>query len=197
MNLGDLDVEELKHLALRAMRTARDEDALRLLKAALALEPRNIELLYLLATVHSNIGMEDRAIAELTQILAVEPDLVNGRFQLGLLHFTKRQFQQAASVWVPLIETLDPEHPFRLFAEGLTHVGHDRLAEGVPYLERGIELSSSDPLKEDMARVVAECRRYLEASGGVNPSPSASDARRATTGSQHVLLSGYGKTLNS
>lgn len=195
MNTNNFDVEEMKHLALRAMRNERDEDALRLLKAALALEPKNTELLYLLATLHSNIGMEDRAIAELTQVLAVAPDLINGRFQLGLLHFTKRNFPQAAVIWAPLIKALEPNNPLRLFAEGLTMVGDNRLAEAVPMLERGIELSSSRPLNEDMARVVAECRRYLESSGGVNP--AASETERSTRSAQHVLLSGYGKTLNS
>lgn len=197
MNPTAFDAEELKHLALKAMRTDREEDALRLIKAALALEPDNTDLLYLLATLHSNLGMVDRAIVELTQVLAGAPELINGRFQLGLLHFTKRQFQQAATVWVPLIEALDSNDALRVLAEGLTLVGNDKLAEAVPILERGIGLSTNQALNEDMGRIVAECRRYLASTGGANPSPQAADAKRGAKATQHVLLSGYGKPLNS
>src|SRR6185295_9745841 len=97
------DSEELKHLALKAMHASRDEDALRLLKDAVAQAPKNGELLYLLGMAYSNIGMVERAIAELTQALALAPDLINARFQLGLLYFTRRNFEKSEAAWQPLL----------------------------------------------------------------------------------------------
>jgi Flp pilus assembly protein TadD len=72
-SLSVFDVEELKYLALKAMRTDRDEDAIRLLKDAMARAPKSGELLYLLGMAHSNLGMTDRAIEEITQALAWAP----------------------------------------------------------------------------------------------------------------------------
>jgi len=94
------EAEELKHLALKAMGTDRDEDAIRLLKGALEQAPQNGELLYLLGMAHSNIGMVDRAIEEITRALTLAPQLINARFQLGLLLFTRREFAASEAVCI-------------------------------------------------------------------------------------------------
>ncbi len=192
MDTSNFDVDELKHLALKAMRADREEDALRLIKAARAQAPEDSELFYLLAMVHSNLGMVDRAIGELTQVLAIAPELINCRFQLGLLHFTRREFEQSQAVWKPLIATLAQDDPLRLLATGLTCVGNHQLEEGIPFLERGISLSSNQPLNEEMARIVAECRRYLAEAGSMGIMSSREVKRPAST-AEHVLLSGYNR----
>jgi tetratricopeptide (TPR) repeat protein len=186
------DIEELKHLAIKAMRTDRDEDALRLLKVALAQTPRDPELLYLLGTAHSNLGMTERAIEELDEVLALAPKLINCRFQLGLLHFTQRNFERAESVWAPLVSGLGEDDPLRVFAAGLTEICDDRFEEAIPLLERGIGLSDNKRLTEDMARIVAECRRHLAATGAASGNSGPVTARNAGS-TQHVLLSGYRK----
>ncbi len=177
-----LDVEELKHIALKAMRAGRDEDALRWLKDAVAQAPANGEVLYLLGMTHSNLGMIDRAVAELTQALALAPRLHNARFQLGLLHFTGRAFEQSEAAWKPLLEVLQDDDPLRIFAIGLTQVGHDDLAGAIATIERGIALCNNEHLNADMGRIVAEARRYLA---------DADDRDAGEPASQHVLLSGY------
>jgi len=186
------DAEELKHLAIKAMRTDREEDALRLIKTALTHKPQDRELLYLLGMAHSNLGMTGRAIEELSQVLALAPELTNCRFQLGLLHFTQRNFQEAESVWAPLFPALDEDDPLRVFAAGLTLVCNDRLEEAIPVLEHGIGLSGNASLSEDMGRIVSECRRHL-AQTSVATGKSGTEPERGTTSTQHVLLSGYRK----
>src|SRR3954447_15130099 len=128
------DTEELKHLAIKAMRSERDEDALRLLKAALAKTPRDPDLLYLLGMAHSNLGMTDRAIEELDEVLALAPQLINCRFQLGLLHFTQRNFKRAEAVWAPLLSALEEDDPLCAFSAGLTQSWNDRFEEAIPLL---------------------------------------------------------------
>jgi tetratricopeptide (TPR) repeat protein len=186
------DVEELKHLAIKAMRTDREEDALRLIKAALAKTPRDPEILYLLATAHSNLGMTERAIEELDEALALAPKLVNCRFQLGLLHFTQRSFKLAESAWAPLIPALSEDDPLRIFAAGLTEICNNRFEQAIPVLERGIGLSDNQSLNEDMGRVVTECRRHLAETGAATGN-SASATPVGASSTQHVLLSGYRK----
>ena len=186
MDTSNFDVDELKHLALKAMRADREEDALRLIKAALAQAPQNEELLYLLAMAHSNLGMVDRAVEELSQVLAIAPGLVNGRFQLGLLHFTRREFKQSESVWKPLIATLEEQSPLRHFAIGLTKVCNGQLQEAIPILERGISLCANAELNADMGRIAADCRRALAGAAA-----KRTEAKDASASSQHVLLSQY------
>src|SRR5262249_47474207 len=101
-----LDVDELKYLALKAMKSNKDEEAIRLLKEANALSPDNAELIYLLGAMHAQIGMVPRAIEEIAGALALAPDLHGARFQLGLLYFSSRDFTRAKGVWAPLIEKL-------------------------------------------------------------------------------------------
>jgi len=183
------DVEELKHLALKAMRAGNDEDALRLLKDAVARAPENGELLYLLGMVHSNMGMVDRAIDEITRGLALTPNLLNARFQLGLLHFTGRDFEKSEAAWKPLLGMLPEHDPLRTFSIGLTQVGHNDLEGAIATLERGIALCNNESLNADMGRIVTQARRYLAESGNRDDGKPGAAASEPTT--QHVLLSGY------
>src|SRR5688572_4606272 len=159
------DLDELKHLALKAMRSDRDEEALRLLKDAVALAPKNGELLYLLGMAHSNLGMVDRAIDEITRALTLTPNLINARFQLGLLYFTGRDFESSEATWKPLLDVLPADDPLRIFSIGLTQVGHDDLTGAIGTIEHGLALCRNENLNEDMRRIVIEAKRYLAESG--------------------------------
>ena len=185
------DAEELKHLALKAMRTDRDEDAIRLLKEAITQAPNNGELLYLLGMAHSNLGMADRALLEITQALALAPELINARFQLGLLHFTRREFDASEAVWMPLLAALADDDPLRVFASGLTKVGHDDLQGAIVTLEHGIGLCRNEHLNEDMRRVVLQAQRFLADPKNSHQGEPNEVADKPAQSAPHVLLSGY------
>src|SRR5690349_6651155 len=84
---GQLDAEELLHLALQAMEQERYEDAMSRLKRGLVLEPRNGLMHHLLGAIYAQLGMIDRAVEEMTQAVTFAPEMHIARFQLGLLHF--------------------------------------------------------------------------------------------------------------
>ena len=184
------DIEELKFLAIKAMRADRDEDAIRLLKDAVAQAPENGELLYLLGMAHSNVAMVDRAVGELTLALALAPNLINARFQLGLLLFTGRDFDKSAAVWQPLLGALAQDDPLRIFSIGLTQVGKNDLQAAIVTLEGGIAVCRNEDLNEDMRNIVVEAQRYLAEAGNLGDTKSAADEPTQ----QHVLLSGYSQS---
>src|ERR1043165_7102337 len=101
---GQLDAEELMHLALGAMERDRDDEALAYLKRAIALAPDSGLLHHLLGALYAEPGMIDRAIFEMTQAITHVPQLKMARFQLGLLHFTSGDLESAENVWAPLGE---------------------------------------------------------------------------------------------
>lgn len=184
-----LEVEELKHLALKAMNGNKDEDAIRFLKQAIALAPERGELHYLLGAMHAQIGMLERAIEEVTRATALAPDLHAARFQLGLLHFSSRDFEQAKQTWKPLLDSLEEDDPLRLFAAGLIELGYDRFEDCIAMLRRGIALCASEALNADMRRVITEAEKALAGQVAAAGAPSSMLASSAEP--QHILLAGY------
>ena len=182
---GQLDGEELMHLALKAMKEDRDEDAITCLKRALILEPESGVLHHLLGATYAQIGMIDRAIEEMTEAVQLAPELTMCRFQLGLLHFTSGSVPTAEEVWAPLAE-LPPEAPLALFRSGLLHLAVDEFAPCIADLRRGVELNTEHPsLNRDMGLVIDMAAAALREGDAATTEPAPVDYGR------HVLLSGY------
>jgi len=183
---GQLDAEELTYLALQAMEQNRDEDAINCLKRGLALEPRNGILHHLLGAMYAQLGMIERAIAEMTLATECAPALHMARFQLGLLHFTSGDPQAADDAWQPLAE-LAEDNPLFLFRAGLLHLACDEFPEAVDLLRRGLAVNTEHPsLSHDMQMLVEMAEQAIaEAGAAAEPAAPAADPGR------HVLLSGY------
>jgi tetratricopeptide (TPR) repeat protein len=190
-----LDAEELQHLALKAMEADQNDAAISFLKRALTLAPEDGELYYMLGAVHAEIGMHKRAAEEIAHGLTLAPNLHPASFQLGLLHLTNGDFEQAKLAWQPLSQ-LESDHPLRVFAQGLTHLGNDEFKECIEELQRGIAVCGNDTLNNDMRRVIQEAQTALAAQGSeaqaaVTPTGRAAASKLQHNNSQHVLLAGY------
>jgi Flp pilus assembly protein TadD len=185
---GDLDAEELLHLALKAMEDERDAEAIGLLKRGLALDPEDGRLHYLLGALHAQIGMYERAIGELQRAVQLAPQIDMAHFQLGLLQLTSGDVDDARASWSAL-DPLDAEHPLSLFRAGMLALVEDDFDTCIDMLRRGIELNAEhDSLSRDMARVIetAEAARAERAQA-----EAAAPASADTTDAQHILLAGY------
>jgi len=186
---GQLDAEELMHLALGAMERDRDDEALGYLKRALVLAPDSGLLHHLLGAMYAELGMIDRAIQEMTLAITYGPHLRMARFQLGLLHFTSGNLPSAEEVWAPLAE-LPEEDPLRLFRSGLLSLARDDFAACVADLRRGLETNTEHPsLNHDIEMLVAMAEQAMNEQAGT-PAEAAAEMPAAGSG-QHVLLSGY------
>lgn len=180
-----LDAEELLSLATRAIDRRDPEAALVYLKRLLELSPDDGHALYLLGAVHAEIGMVERAIAEMTRAVEREPGLAIARFQLGMLLVLDGPPERAYEAWRPLA-ALGPDDPLVLFTRGMEHFIHDRYAEAVADLSRGIEQNADNPaLNRDMAKILQGAQEALAEEGG-----AASD-RGATGPAGRRLLDAY------
>ncbi|MFL6712461.1 MAG: tetratricopeptide repeat protein [Sulfurifustis sp.] len=185
-----LDSQELLHLALDASRRHKHEDAITLLKRALAIAPDDARLHYLLGAEHAQIGLYDRAAEEMQNAVHLDPKLETAHFQLGLLHVTSGRVEQAAEAWKPL-DKLGPDHPLYLFKTGLLHLSKDEFSECERNLRRGIGANKANPaLNNDMQRILREIEN--QAPGEKSETSAAAEiSRPKTTTPKHVLLSAY------
>jgi len=191
---GELDAQELMFLALRAMEQDRDDDAIRMLKQALLLEPESGILHHLLGAMYAQIGMIDRAVEEMTQACAYNPQLDMARFQLGMLHFTSANIDAATAAWAPLLERPEDD-PLWLFVSGLERLARDEFEVSIDLLSRGLERNTEHPsLNSDMQMVREMAQQALaerRAGGTAGSAAAAASADAPADAGKHVLLSGY------
>jgi tetratricopeptide (TPR) repeat protein len=183
-----LDAEELFHLAVAASDRNDAASAIDLLKQAIEADPTAAKAHYLLGAEHAQIGLFDRAIADMSKAVELDSELDAARFQLGLLQLTSRQPQAAEATWQPL-ERLGDEHFYVLFKSGLLALARDDFSTCVDLLNLGQVLNTVNaPLNRDMQRIVAppaSCPTCATAS------PAVSTVEAASEGTDHVLLNAY------
>ncbi|MES9851118.1 MAG: tetratricopeptide repeat protein [Candidatus Thiodiazotropha sp. L084R] len=182
-----LDGEELMHLAMQAMQSKSNEQAIEYLKRLLEVSDDNGKAYYLLGAVHAEIGMYDRAAVEMARAIELEPDLYTAHFQLGLLHITSGRVEEAEHAWSRL-DTLGESNPLFLFKRGMLHLANDEFDPCIDDLNRGIALNNLiEALNNDMRKIVSEA----ELARGKASTPSESDQESIKEGGRHILLSAY------
>lgn len=150
-----LDVEEILHLAMSAIRSGDHGAALSQLKQGAARFPDDARIVYLLGAEHAQIGLFDRAEAEVSRAVELDPSLIIARFQLGLMQMTQGRPEDARETWAAL-DQLPPTHGLRLFKQGLDAMSRDRFAEARNLIQRGIDANDfSQELNNDMRNVLS------------------------------------------
>jgi tetratricopeptide (TPR) repeat protein len=133
---------------------------------ALAADPRNAELHYLRGAELAQAGHYEQAVAAMARALELQPPLPIARFQLGLLHLTMGQPEEAVSVWQPL-EQLKNEAALKHFKRGLEALIHDDFPQCIEWLGKGITLNSTNaPLNRDMELIINKAREALNPKAG-------------------------------
>lgn len=192
-----LDVDELFQLALRASQADRHEDALSYLKRALALDPDNGKIHYMLGAEHAQIGLYDRAVQDMARAVELDPELHTAQFQLGLLHITAQRVAEAEAAWKPL-DKLGKQHPLYLFKAGMLHLARDEFSACVQCLREGIKLNTGNlALNNDMQRILNDAEALLNSAAPAKPAPAAAPADK-TKGKKtgNVFLAKYKNELD-
>jgi tetratricopeptide (TPR) repeat protein len=125
-------------------------------------------------------GVQDYEAALMAMHRAVElaPDYGLARYQLGFLLLSCGEAYAAQEAWGPL-HGLPPRHFLRLFAEGLTHLIHDRFIEAISTLEEGIAVNDVvEPMNNDIRLIIAEAKGKL----------ADGEQGETVTSSAHLLL---------
>src|SRR3954469_3688746 len=88
------------------------------IKSAVASDPGNAELRYLLGAELAQQRDYDGAVVEMRTALAIDPNLHFARLQLGLLYLTMARPDESLEIWGPL-ESLDDATALKSFKHGL------------------------------------------------------------------------------
>jgi predicted TPR repeat methyltransferase len=184
-----LDTEELLHLAWTAGDQGQPDRAIALLKQAVDEAPADARCHYLLGAEYAQIGMYERAIAQMHKALELDPELHAARFQLGLLQLGARNVEAAAETWGPL-DMLGPRHAFALFKTGLLHLARDEFADAVRCLQEGLAANDFNaPLNTDMQRMLDAALPLAAQQPG--------EAKAEGGSADHLFINAYtGRRLN-
>lgn len=184
MNFDKLDNDELLRLALDAINTDRDADAVVMLKTLLERDPGHVFATYLLAAQHAQLGMMDRAEAGFRAVVQQAPDFAIARFQLGQLLLVKGAGDEARNVLAPLATGREA---LGAYARGLSAAAVEDLPTALSELEAGLALPQEIPALE------MDMRRLLSRLQGVAIETAATTAP-ASPGSA-LFLSSYGREV--
>jgi tetratricopeptide (TPR) repeat protein len=188
MTSGTLTQTELLALALEATRRGDSGHAMEYLKQAAARADATPEACFLLGSEYAQIGLAEDAFAHLHRAVALAPHYSIARFQLGLLHLTNAQPDEALAVWAPLAD-LGLEHPLAALRQGLEHLIRDQFVDCIRWLERGIELNIEMPaLNADMQKIIEQINAFPPESGGVTVAKTDADEEPAAS---HLFLNAY------
>jgi tetratricopeptide (TPR) repeat protein len=138
-----------------------DQPDLKQIQAAVAKDPRNAQLRYLLGAELAQQKEYPAAVIEMRNALELDSSLHFARFQLGLLFLTMAQPANSIATWAPL-ESLDENAPLKLFKRGLEALIRDDFAACIALLRRGIELNTQNaPLNRDMSMVIERVNQIV------------------------------------
>lgn len=153
------DSDELLHLAIHATNKDETEKAISYLKRSIDIDANNAKVLYMLASLHAQIGMYERAIKGMREAINIDPELDTAHFQLGLLELTSGNVDNAKEVWSTL-DKLDETHYLRVFRDALLLLIEDKLDDSVVMLQKGIMLNKENaPLNTDMNNFILEIEK--------------------------------------
>ncbi len=176
-----LDIEEILHLAAYAIDHQQPDRALALAKKGVDQYPESGEITYLLGALYAEIGMYDKATELLTKALSTLNDPNPAAFQLGLLHITSGQTDNAVQVWKQL-DHLDEGHYFKQFSRGMLSIANDEPTAGAELIRQGIQVNKDIPaLNRDMEKVIDK----------INHTSPTREAEGVDEAHSHFLLSGY------
>lgn len=162
------------------------------IQAAVARDPRNAELRYLLGAELAQQKEYSAAVAEMSTALALDPQLHFARFQLGLLYLTMAQPNQSIETWAPL-EALDEGAALKYFKRGLEALIRDDFNGCVGLLRQGIELNTQNaPLNRDMRMVIDRVGAATEAATVAAPAPPAAAPETRPSSGVRTDFSLYG-----
>lgn len=175
-----IDPDEYLHLALEAVRRDDHGAALAYLKEGAQRAPQDPRIAYLLGAEHAQIGLYDRAEAEMQRAIELDPQMHTARFQLGLLQMTQGRAGDADSTWQGL-DALPEGHAMRCFRDGLKALAADRFAEARQIIQAGLAANDFSPeLNRDMENLLQRIPEVQSAPDAASPDATG-----------HVWLNAY------
>ncbi|SDA93531.1 TPR repeat-containing protein [Pseudomonas sp. NFACC15-1] len=149
-----LDASEYLHLAINASQNGDHHAALNYLNAALEIEPKHAAVHYFRAAEHAELGMLERAHAEMIEALELDPEMDIARFQLGLLSLQLSKLDEARNAFNSLLNT-SQDMSLGEFSGAYLELLDERTSNAITRLIQGLTDCPNPALKADMERVLA------------------------------------------
>jgi tetratricopeptide (TPR) repeat protein len=128
------------------------------LRAAIARDPGNAELRYLLGAELAERREYPEAVVQMRSALDIDPKLHFARLQLGLLYLTMSQPANSLEIWKPL-EDLEETAALKAFKRGLEALIRDDFGSCIGFLQQGIALNKQNAtLNDDMTQLIDRVR---------------------------------------
>ena len=128
------------------------------LRAAIARDPGNAELRYLLGAELAERRDYPEAVVQMRSALDINPKLHFARLQLGLLYLTMSQPANSLEIWKPL-EDLEENAALKAFKRGLEALIRDDFGACIGFLQQGISLNKQNAtLNDDMSQLIDRVR---------------------------------------
>jgi tetratricopeptide (TPR) repeat protein len=135
-----------------------DSPELSRLRAAIARDPGNAELYFLLGAEHAQRQEFTEAVQQMRTALDIDPKLHFARLQLGLLYLSMSKPDDSLAIWAPL-EELEETAALKAFKRGLEALIRDDFKSCIGFLQRGIALNKQNaPLNHDMTQLIEKVR---------------------------------------
>jgi protein O-GlcNAc transferase len=153
------DVREPLTRAVEATRRSDFAAAIEHLKTVLAVDPRHVVALGMLAGVYAELKMTDRAESNYRRVLEIDPPNVLARFQLGLLQLASGRPREAIGTWEPSLR--DSKDYLTHFHSALAHAALGENARARELLEHAAERM---PATHTLCGQLRDLRQKLAAS---------------------------------
>jgi tetratricopeptide (TPR) repeat protein len=151
-------------------------------------------------------GDDDKAIAELTEAIKLQPDYTEAYFYRAAAYRSNEMYQQAIADYTRVAE-LEPDSPYPYFERGLTLTYADNYSRAIDDFTRAIELLPTDPdYYWQRAEAYKYIGRYDEAiddyTSAVEINPGFADAYNsrgrsyAALGDYEAAIESYSQAIN-
>ena len=110
------------------------------------------------AAVYYAGGNYDQAIAELQQVIALEPDNADAYTNLALSYFENGDYAEAVAAWTDVID-LDPEQAAAYYERGMSYLNLKQYEQAIDDLTRAVDL---DPTNADAYRVRGKSYAFMD-----------------------------------
>jgi len=150
----EFDVDELLAFAINAIEKGNLVDALAFTKRAFNTEPQNERVVFLLASIHAQLGLGDKAIQELSDLCEHNCGIPEAYFQLGLMLFISGNRDRAQQSWEILnSERFSHAAYLTAFKNGLIDFEDRNYRSAISHIDSGLSASSNPSLNKDMLHI--------------------------------------------
>jgi serine/threonine-protein kinase len=139
----------------------KDEDAIRELRRAIAIEPTNDDYYRELARIQQKFGNKDDAEKTFRQAISIRPHYWANYNALGVFYFSNTKYEEASEMFKQVV-SLAPDGVFGYSNLGGAYVQLGRYNDAIPMFQRSAAIRPNASAYSNLATAYFNRRRFLE-----------------------------------